>query len=413
VRTGRRDLLRDLNQTLVLNLVREHGPVSRADLARLAGLSPSTVTDITAQLVAEGWLLEDAQGSSGAVGRPATLLSVDPEAGHVVGIKLAADSLTAAVTNLTAEPLGVVRLAHLPEADAATVSELFESAVRRVVDAAGIDDGSLLGLGIGVPGMVAPGSTVVADSPLAAWTGVDLVETLETRLDLPVFLDNDVNTLTIAEQLYGAGRGLPHFVTVTVGRGIGMGAVVNGVVDRGARGGAGELGHVQVAEGPECWCGLHGCLEAVAAEPAIVRDVLAATDRLVSPDELATIAADDPRVRAIVERAGLLVGRAISTVATVLDPSRVIVSGEGVRLGDVYLHAIRAGFDEHRRPADPTELVIEPWGDEAWARGAATLVLRELFHPAHLRDEDAALARPGPASGILRRLALGGRGGRR
>jgi len=419
MRTGRRDLIRDLNRTLVLNLVRERSALSRADLARISGLSPSTVTAITASLLDDGFLLEDDQPASpgtgtGVIGRPATPLRVDPGAGHVVGIKVAPDNVTAAVTDLAATPLATATIARGHEDDPNAVADLFETTVRAVLDAALVRRDSLFGVGIGVPGIVDPATGRVADSPLLEWAHLDLVGLLEDRLGLPVLLDNDVNTLTVAEQLFGAGRGLPNFLVATIGRGIGMGIVINGVVYRGARGGAGELGHVQaVPNGPDCWCGRRGCLEAVAAEPALVREVLASTGRLVQPADLGPLAARDERVAGILEHAGRLVGRAIASVTTVLDPQRVVVSGEGVRLGDRYLGAIRAGLAEREQKEVATELVIEPWGDDAWARGAATLVLRELFHPAHLRDEGTPTAAPAERASNNKRLARSGRGGRR
>jgi predicted NBD/HSP70 family sugar kinase len=202
---------------------------------------------------------------------------------------------------------------------------------------------------------------------------------------------------------------------VTIGRGIGMGAVVNGTVYRGAHGGAGEIGHVEaMPDGPPCWCGLRGCLEAVAAEPAIIREIVATTGRLLATHEVAEAAAMDGRVASILARAGKAVGGAIAAATRVLDPQRVIVSGEGVRLGPAYLEALRTAFEDRLpRPGEP-ELVVEPWGDEAWARGAATLVLRELFHPAHLRDEAAPPASQLTTGGAPHpKLARGGRGGRR
>jgi predicted NBD/HSP70 family sugar kinase len=152
----------------------------------------------------------------------------------------------------------------------------------------------------------------------------------------------------------------------------------------------------------------------VAAEPAIVREILASTGRLVPPADIAALAARQPAVAEILERAGRHVGRAIASVVTVLDPQRVVISGEGVRLGDHYLAPIREELGERDQKEAPTDVVIEPWGDEAWARGAATLVLRELFHPAHLRDEatpiPASVGRMRPAT---KSSAPSGRGGRR
>ncbi len=418
MRTGRRELIRDMNRTLLLNLVREKGVASRAELARASGLSPSTVTEISASLLADGFLLEDGQPTAAAhgpatIGRPATNLRVNARAGHVVGIKVTPDHLAATVTDLAAMPLAATSAERGHADQPHEVAAQFAAIVGHCIAEAGVDRDSLLGLGIGVPGRVDPATGRVAGSPLADWGDLDLVGILETSLSLPVHLDNDVNTLTVAEQLFGAGRGFSDFVVVTVGLGIGMGIVVGGNIHRGATGGAGELGHVQaVPNGPDCWCGRRGCLEAVAAEPALVREVLASTGRLVKPADLARLADADPEIAAILARAGRLVGRAIATATTILDPGRVVVSGEGVRLGEHYLAALRAGLDEGATKEVSTEVVIEQWGDEAWARGAATLVLRELFHPAHLRDGDApsaeAKARPITATRPLVRSNHGG-----
>lgn len=394
MRTGRRELIRDLNRTLVLNLVRERDGLSRAALSRISGLSPSTVTAITASLIEDGYLLEDAEPSSGSadgstvIGRPATTLRIDPAAGAVIGIKVAPDSLTATVTDLAATPMAIATLPRGAETTLDEVGDLIERAMTEVLRTAGVDQDRVVGVGVGVPGLVDPETGRVADSPLLGWGHLDLVELLSERLGVPVLVDNDVNTLTIAAQLFGAGRGFVHFLVVSVGRGIGMGVVVNGLVHRGAHGGAGEIGHVQaVPSGPDCWCGRRGCLEAVAAEPAIVREILAATGRLVQPAEIAALATRQPEVAEILQRAGRHVGRTVAAITAVIDPQRIVISGEGVRLGELYVGAIRNELMEREQKEEATDVVIEPWGDEAWARGAASLVLREFFQPAHLRDE--------------------------
>jgi predicted NBD/HSP70 family sugar kinase len=292
------------------------------------------------------------------------------------------------VTDLDAAPLAMITLPHGRHADRAAVVELFGSAVRRLLVEAGLAEETPLGIGIGVPGEVDPMSASVARSPLPDWVDSGLASLLENHLGMPVLIDNDVNTLTIAEHLYGAGRSLDDLLVLSIGRGIGMGAVVGGQVARGGHGGLGEIGHVRVRpEGPACWCGGHGCLEVFAAEPALVREVLALRGEVVAPDALAALGDEDDRVASLLAEAGQLVGVVLATAIALFDPQRVIVSGEGVRLGRHYLDGLRSGLREQSQPRDIPDLVIEPWGDEAWARGAASLVLRELFHPAHLREE--------------------------
>lgn len=393
MRPGRRELIRDLNRALVLNLVRERRAISRADIARVTGLSPSTVTSITASLIADELLVEEGRedrehARSGVVGRPATRLRVDPAARHVVGVKLAPELLTATVTDLDAEPLAIVSLPHGAHTTIVEIADLFSTALDQLLDEAQLCGEEPLGIGIGMPGAIDPATGDVTRSPLPEWAGSGLVGTLEARLGVPVLIDNDVNTLTVAEHLYGAGRGLDHLLVVSIGRGIGMGAVIDGTIVRGVHGALGEIGHiVSVPDGRPCWCGKRGCLEAEAAEPAIVRDVLTAIDRVVPPEQLALLAEEDGRVEAILRRAGRMVGTSIGAAVRMFDPQRVVVSGEGVRLGTHYLDGIRDGVLTTLLPEGELDLVFEPWGDEAWARGAASLVLRELFTPAHLRGE--------------------------
>lgn len=406
MRTGRTDLIRDINRSLVLNLVREQGPLSRAGLSRASGLSPSTVTEIAAQLLREGFLLEGDGAEAdtrpaGILGRPAIALRVNPGAGVVIGAKVAADTVTFALSDLAGQTLALDSREHSSRASVAETVRFLATAIddMRAYVPAGAQ---LHGIGLGVPGIVDPQTRRVRHSPFLGWGDDDICGALERLTGIPVHIDNDVNTLTIAEHLFGAGRGQTDFVVVTIGRGIGMGAVVNGVLYRGSDGGAGEIGHVSVerAEGRDCWCGRTACLETIAAEPAVIRDVLAATSRVIPADELG--ASVDARVIEILGRAGSEVGRTVGNVVMTFAPRLVVISGEGVRLGPAYLSPLEAGIKRAAtRGAAALDVVIEPWGDEAWARGAASLALRELFHPAHLRaDVGVALRGAEPSTPV-------------
>jgi predicted NBD/HSP70 family sugar kinase len=388
MRPANPDLIRDLNRTLVLNLVREREGISRADLARTSGLSASTVTGITSDLIADGFLVEfaaDVAGRAGKLGRPAASLRVNPSAGYVAGVKLAAESITAVLTDLAGDPLVFHSQPRQPQPATATARAVAD-AVTSVVDKASVPADRLLGAGVGLPGIVDPDTGLVQASPLPELNGIDIAGLLAGMVHVPVHVDNDVNTLTIAEHLFGAGRGRRHLAVVSIGRGIGMGLVLNGALYRGSRGGAGELGHVTVdPDGLSCWCGRRGCLETVAAEPALIGVIRSRTGRLLRAEDLGQVARSDDAIGDLLAEAGSALGRAIRNVLGLLDPELVIVSGEGVRLGSRYLDAMRRQILEGGAEGEAlAEVVHEPWGDEAWARGAASLVLGELFHPAHL-----------------------------
>lgn len=394
MRAGTPDLIRDLNRTLVLNLLREREGLSRADLARASRLSPSTVTSIMADLIRDGYVLENPASGGGrkrrAIGRPATALRVNPNAGYVVGVKLAAETVTAALTDLAGEPI-TFYTAPRRSLPAEETARSVADAVRAVMDRGGRPADRLLGVGVGLPGIVDPDTGVVDRSPLPELNGLNIARLLAGSVRVPVHVDNDVNTLTIAEHLFGAGRGLRHLVVVSIGRGIGMGLIVNGTLYRGGVGGAGELGHITIdPAGSGCWCGRRGCLETVATEGALAAAVAAETGQHIAPEVLAGAAQSDDRIGRLLQRAGTELGRAVRNVIGVLDPERVVVSGEGVRLGNQYLEAMRSQILEGgAKGTGSTDITIEPWGDEAWARGAASLVLGELFHPAHLPQPQA------------------------
>jgi predicted NBD/HSP70 family sugar kinase len=396
IRTGSKQLIREINQALVLNTVRSAGAVSRTDIAKRTGLGLPTVSGITAELVEAGLLLErdvvpdgSAPLGSAPLGRRPVLLSLNAAAGYAVGAKITESHVIAVLTDLDAQVVARHDLA-LRRRDIDSVVDTIAACVAALAPAAG--GGPIHGAGIGLAGVIDRDRGQVRHATYSDWESVPLARLAGDQLGMPVVVDNDVNALVAAEQWFGAGRGISDFVAVSVGRGIGLGLVLDGRLYRGSAGGAGELGHVKVAEnGPPCPCGARGCLESLASEPAIVARVAAAKDagRLTISRVLALAADGDADAMAAFESAGRLLGTAIGNLLNLLNPRLVILAGEGTRGGPYLLPALRealeaAAFDG---VADELELVIEPWDDEAWARGAASLLLGELFQPALRPDE--------------------------
>jgi predicted NBD/HSP70 family sugar kinase len=217
---------------------------------------------------------------------------------------------------------------------------------------------------------------------------------LQSNLHIPVYIENDVNTLTLTERWFGHGQGVDNFLTVTVGRGVGLGIVANGQFYRGQTGGAGEFGHTTInPDGPLCACGKRGCLEAYVGDPGLIRAAKesAARGELSAPvqnlDELLSLAQKgDAAAMRIFDEAGRILGIGIANLINLFNPKKIIVSGEGTREGDFLFVAMKESIQKNTMPGlfDPYIVVIAPWGDDAWARGAAGLVLREVFEsPIH------------------------------
>jgi predicted NBD/HSP70 family sugar kinase len=224
---------------------------------------------------------------------------------------------------------------------------------------------------------------------------------LQSKLNVPIYIENDVNTLTLTERWFGPGQGVDNFLTVTVGRGVGLGIVVNGQFYRGQNGGAGELGHTTIdPKGPLCACGKHGCLEAYVGDPGLVRAANEEYERghlsvkVETIEELLQLAqSGDTSAIKIFKKAGSILGIAIANLINLFNPKKIIISGEGTREGDYLFISMKESIQQNTMPGlfDPKIVEIIPWGDDVWARGAAGLVLRELFEsPIHKQIPTAA-----------------------
>ncbi len=377
---GKQRLLKALNRAAVLNTIRRDGAVARTDIARVTGLSVAAVTGLTAELIRDDLIYEKQEGDSRG-GRPPILLALQPDGAHVIGLKLAEDHITFALTNLDADVMDRLTLpiqAQTPEAVADKVVE----GVHLLLQASHVAPNRVLGVGIGLSGIIDAEAGICRQSPMLGWRNVPFADLLKDSIDLPIYMDNNVNTLALVEKLYGVGVGLDHFLTVTIGRGIGMGIVANGEIYRGI-GGAGEFGHTVVdPQGYVCDCGKRGCLETLASDPWLLRHAAERALVLPNPDSLLEVAlAGNPVAISVLRGAGEALGRSMANLINLFHPQLIVLSGEGVRYGDFIVVPLLETLRMYTMPVliDDVKLSVEPLGDDAWARGAASLVLQELF----------------------------------
>lgn len=379
-RAGSKALIREINEALILAELRRESLQSRADLARSTGLSSPTVTAITARLIDRGLVEQRATGTS-AGGRPPVLLGLRPTAGYVVGVKLTAHRAIGVLTDLDANVVARAD-AGLPSGRPASVV----AAIARLSTALSPSGhGRILGLGLGMGGVIDRDTGIVRHATSFDWLSEPLADRLSAATGIPVLIDNDVNALVASEHGWGAGRGVANFVVVTLGQGVGMGMVLDGRLYRGTRGGAGEFGHMKVARGgPRCGCGGRGCLEAVIGEPALLAILAARLGREVTVDQAGALARDgDQRAARVFADVGRQLGRAVGNVVNILNPDRVLLGGEGTHNLDLIMPTFRLAMNETIFDGlqDGLSIHVDAWDDEAWARGAASLFLNELFQP--------------------------------
>jgi predicted NBD/HSP70 family sugar kinase len=386
---GNRDLIREINRSNVLNTIKMEGSIARSEIARMTGLSPATITGISADLIAEGLVFEKSAGDSNG-GRPPIMLALNSTGRYAIGIKLAEKSVTGVLTDLEAtilqreiNPLQGHRIDKALDVITQTVETLIRTS--------GIERELILGVGVGAAGIMNKERGVLRYSPILGWRDVAIVDLLKSRLNYPVFIDNDVNTFTLTEKWFDVDKEIKNFLTVTVGRGVGLGIVVNDQIYRGAHGGGGEFGHTVIdPDGPLCECGKRGCLEAYVSDPALLR---VARERGVLGDDQKPISdirdlihiaeADDLLARDVLAQAGEMLGRGLANLINVFSPDLIVISGEGVRSGDFLFNPMRSAILRYVMPGlmQDTKIQIDTWEDDAWARGAAGLVLQHLFAP--------------------------------
>jgi N-acetylglucosamine repressor len=381
LRSANRRLIRQINEAVILGLIHDRGPIARTDIADAANLSPATVTGITAELIDQGLVFESEAGASTG-GRPPVMLEINRGAGCVAGVKLTERTIIAALTDLGAEPL-IQRVEPL-DADRSAAGVAIQVSRLILEMRAQFPKRRFYGAGVGLAGAIDRRAGICRFSPFLHWRDVPLRDLIETGIDAPVVIENDVSALTLAERWFGHGSGLTDFIVVTLGRGVGLGMVFDGRLYRGGRGAGGEFGHLPMdPTGPLCDCGNRGCLEAIASEPAVERQFKAAFGPIETlASGVDRFNAGDESAIAIFTSAGETLGRALAGVVNVLNPTRIIIGGEGVQTLEPVLAPLRRSLAAHcfEGLLDDLDLIVEPWGDEAWARGAAGLMLDELFH---------------------------------
>lgn len=369
--------------SLVFTTLLSHGPLTRAETARRTKLSPAAITKAVRPLLELGYLVEDVdEGARPVVGRPATLVRVDAGKALFIGIKVTGDEIIAVLADLCCR-IRIPRHVRLTGREPETVLPAITALVQELLTEADGFGVPVQGLGIAISGDVDRADGVVRYSPFLEWRDVPLGEIVRTATALPVTVDNDVRALTVAEHWFGAGVGLSNFALVTVGAGIGCGLVVHGRVVSGAHGVAGEIGHLSLDPlGPLCHCGNRGCVEAIAADPAILRSVSEATGKRVTAaaEALDLAHSGHSGVREVYARAGEAIGKAIGSLVNILGPARVIISGEGLAAYDLFAEGIRDAFAASAfGTAAQCDVMTRPLPFEEWARGAAATAIQSFI----------------------------------
>ena len=402
--------MREHNSGLLLNLVFKQQGLSRADLARITGLSRSTVSAIIDDLIAERLIREVGAGDSRGGRRP-TLLEFNEDAHALVGVEIGASHVRAVATSLRARVRAVREVRHPVVDDPAGTMDVLVELIDDVLADARVGKQALLGIGLAVPcplDLSQPDQLCAQLMP--AWVGVQPTRVLSKRFRCPVSMDNDANLGALAERWWGAGRTGEDLTYDKIATGVGAGHIIAGEVYRGSNGTAGEIGHLAIdLRGPRCRCGLRGCLAALVGAGALgerVASELSAgrtstlggrgSARFTVDAVVAAARAGDDLAGEGVAEAGSYLGIAIASLLNLLNPAIVVLGGPLTAADDLLLDPIRATVRDRSlfRSIAEARIVTSELGDDAIAVGAATLVLQAALKSPALFSS-APLARAG------------------
>jgi predicted NBD/HSP70 family sugar kinase len=351
---------RRANRSLLLRTLHADGPMSRADLAKVAGLTRATVSAVVRDLIDDGVVEELGLSTAGGVGKPATLVDVAADGRHILCIDLSEPSrFVGALVNLAGKVVVRRTYDRKGKTGKAAVTLLGRICRELVADA----ERPLLGVGVASPGVV-DDAGVIATAAHLGWSDLPLGPTLSADLGLPVVIVNDANAAALAELTYGEAAG--NLICVRVDEGVGAGLVLDGRLFTGSSYAAGEIGHVVVVpDGALCACGKRGCLETEVSAPLLAARVEAA-------------AGDGAEVLA---RAGEHLGIALATVLSALDVTDVVLSGSGAVTDEPFRAAATRAIAARTMPLLADRLVVRAgtFGfDDVLVGAAATVLDHEL-----------------------------------
>lgn len=393
-RTGNSKFLKAYNEAGILDLIRTEKALSRADLSKLTGLSPTATGTIVSGLMEKDYIYENGIGQSNG-GRKPVLLELKPGSYYSVGLDVDTCGISYMLVDITGSVIdqGAAKLTGYEQE---RVISAIENCVAELVEGNSIEASRLLGVGISVPAMVDAATHKVLLAPNLGWEDFDLSGELKKRLKLSVYVENEAMASAIYENWIGTCQQDHNFVCINIKSGIGAGIFTGGRAYRGSGGIAGEIGHIVVDEnGPKCGCGNYGCLETFAATGRIVekarkivrQGVVSSLNNLPNADDISfedvvrAARMGDEAARNLFNEAARYLGIALSNIVNTLDPSKIVLGKDFTEYGELVMGTLRGVVDRRslKRINSQVEISISQLGDRSSAMGAAIIPLKVLF----------------------------------
>ena len=374
----------------IVRALSQKGPMSARDIGETTGLAKSTVSTALTELRRAGMVVDGPleSGRSAGVGRPATAVSLNPEAGTCVGLLFGMYHIQMIIADVSHQVLADKTVQLEPDYSPEVAADVSKRLIEQAYADHGLSPDTLLGVGIAVAGPINPHSgKVLRAGGVPTWAGVDLRAIFERALQRPVLADNESKCSAVAEMMWGAAVGCDDFIFVTLDLGVGVAVVIGGHVVTGVSGAAGEFGHMSIDPGgPLCRCGNRGCLELYASFKEPLVHASRRFGRAMTIDDVIGLARlGDVGCRRLIEDTAVAAGRGLGIIGTALNPGLIVVGGRMAMAGDILLPPLEQSFNKHTlvKRSDVgergrTRFVTSHFVDNDACLGAVGLVLRHL-----------------------------------
>lgn len=396
---GSQQLLKVINRMALVRHLCAHPGLSRADLAGAVGLTKSTVSMLTRELIAEGWLIEREVVATGDLGRRPTPLFIDPGRLLLLGAEVGIESLRVVATSLTGEVRACTVANYGASRTAKACIASLSTALlklRRQLDAGQ----QILGIGVGLPGGVNEARGVLHFAPNLGWRDIPFGALLADKLQdtalagVPLFIQNEADVAALGEREFNPAPQADPLLYVSINQGLGAGVIVGDRLLTGARGFAGEVGHMVLQMGgPRCSCGRRGCAEALIATRAMLGGSEDGTALRSLAEVRAHLVDEDAQTLKAVTSAGRYLGMLLQNLATAYDPASIVLGGAVVELGEPFLKPALDTLNDYAAAASlpPPSVRTSLFGANAVAVGAAALARYRLTRPALPLADSGAL----------------------
>lgn len=379
---GTPSLIRKINRSNIIGLIRKRGSLSRSEISRISGLSLPSVSRIIDSLIQEGILKEIGKGES-LRGKKPLLIDLNSDHQYVFGVEISRKGQII-LCNLTGTVLKREQYFPDPSQGPLSIASQLSEKISQLCHLHNLLPNKIAGVGIGTPGFLFKAGPLINQSPFFGWNSINAFQVFENSFSYPVLVENVAKASAIAEKIYGYGKQFNDFFYVFTDWGIGGGFVTGGSLYQGFNGNAGEFGHTIIQQnGVPCYCGNLGCLEQYASTDAIVREAKIINKNFTDFDSVMNAyQLGNATITSLLKKSGEILGKGIANIINLLNPEAIIIGGEIARKCPIYIQsAIEQARDAvFSLEAQKTPIFTSQLGEEAVAIGMASEIISNFIN---------------------------------